>query len=185
MQFCWSLINSTAAVPVRQFANVLGSVSSHTYSTNAFRHVRRISLGPHQDLQLTSLYSVGLIGVVGATGACGPPFYYVSTPNLLSLICIVADTIIRGIGKRAHVLHFMMSFSSQCVLACTLGYVCPTRVFQVELLTTCFRMILLKQPLVIPTRTSWLVMLLLIGIFGFVSQVRNPKLVRLSPHSLI
>ena len=44
-----------------------------------------------------------------------------------------------------------------------------------------FRMSLFKQPLVIPTRTSWLVMLFLIGIFGFISQVRNPTLVHLSP----
>jgi drug/metabolite transporter (DMT)-like permease len=88
---------------------------------------------PSKVTQTQRMFSVivALIGVVGATGAY---------------------TIIRGIGKRAHVLHFMMYFSSQCVLACTLG------------------MILFKQPLVIPTRTSWLVMLFLIGIFGFVSQ---------------
>ncbi|KAI9450022.1 integral membrane protein DUF6 [Lactarius psammicola] len=72
-----------------------------------------------------------LIGVVGATGAY---------------------TLIRAIGKRTHVLHSMMSFSSQCVLGSTLG------------------MILFKVPLVIPTRTLWLVMLFLIGIFGFVAQ---------------
>jgi len=75
---------------------------------------------------------VGLIGVVGATGAY---------------------TLIRRIGKRAHVLHFITSFSSQSILASTLG------------------MILFKIPLVIPTRTSWLVMLVLIGILGFVGQI--------------
>ena len=52
------------------------------------------------------------------------------------------------------------------------------------LLTTCFRMIVFKLPLVIPTRTSWLVMLLLIGIFGFVSQVCHPILAPLSTRSL-
>ncbi|KAF8259030.1 hypothetical protein EI94DRAFT_1669212 [Lactarius quietus] len=75
---------------------------------------------------------VALVGVVGATGAY---------------------TTLRSIGKRAHVLHSMMSYSSQCVLASTIG------------------MILFKQPLVIPTRISWLVLLFLIGIFGFISQI--------------
>ncbi|KAF8259029.1 drug/metabolite transporter superfamily [Lactarius quietus] len=73
-----------------------------------------------------------LIGVVGSTGAY---------------------TLIRGIGKRAHVLHSMMFFSSQCVLASTLG------------------MILFKQPLVIPTHPSSLVMLFLIGVFIFFAQI--------------
>ncbi|KAH8986202.1 integral membrane protein DUF6 [Lactarius akahatsu] len=72
-----------------------------------------------------------LIGVAGATGAY---------------------TLIRAIGKRAHVLHSMMSFSSQCVLGSTLG------------------MILFKVPIVVPTRPLWLVMLFLIGIFGFLAQ---------------
>ncbi|KAI9439324.1 integral membrane protein DUF6 [Lactarius indigo] len=75
--------------------------------------------------------TAALIGVVGATGAY---------------------TLIRAIGKRAHVLHSMMSFSSQCVLGSTLG------------------MILFKVPLVLPTRFLWLVMLFLIGIFGFLAQ---------------
>ncbi|KAF8258681.1 hypothetical protein EI94DRAFT_1834861 [Lactarius quietus] len=75
---------------------------------------------------------VALVGVVGATGAY---------------------TTLRSIGKRAHVLHSMTSYSSQCVLASTIG------------------MILFKQPLVIPTRISWLVLLFLIGIFGFISQI--------------
>ncbi|KAF8267003.1 drug/metabolite transporter [Lactarius quietus] len=71
-----------------------------------------------------------LIGVVGSTGAY---------------------TLIRGIRKRAHVLHSMMFFSSHCVLASTLG------------------MILFKQPLVIPYPSS-LVMLFLISIFIFFAQ---------------
>ncbi len=36
---------------------------------------------------------------------------------------------------------------------------------------TCFRIILFRIPLVIPTRTLWSVMLVLIGIFGFLGQV--------------
>ena len=42
-------------------------------------------------------------------------------------------------------------------------------------------MILFKLPFVIPTRTSWLVMLVLIGIFGFCAQVCH---LILSPLSL-
>ncbi|KAH9052763.1 integral membrane protein DUF6 [Lactarius vividus] len=61
-------------------------------------------------------------------------------------------TLIRAIGKRAHVLHSMMSFSLQCVLGSTLG------------------MIWFKFPIVVPTRVLWLVMLFLIGIFGFLAQ---------------
>ncbi|KAH9051559.1 integral membrane protein DUF6 [Lactarius deliciosus] len=72
-----------------------------------------------------------LIGVVGATGAY---------------------TLIRAIGKRAHVLHSMMSFSLQSVLGSTLG------------------MIVFKVPIVVPTRPLWLAMLFLIGIFGFLGQ---------------
>jgi len=89
---------------------------------------------PSKVTQTQRMFSVivALIGVVGAT---------------------CAHTLTRGIGKRAHPLQFMTTFSSQCVLASTLG------------------MILFKLPLVIPTRTSWLVMLLLIGIFGFGTQI--------------
>ena len=61
------------------------------------------------------------MGVVGATGAC----------ETCLQCCIFhsqrlfADTLIRRIGKRAHVLHVMTSFSSQSVLASTLGYALP------------------------------------------------------------
>jgi hypothetical protein len=41
-------------------------------------------------------------------------------------------------------------------------------------------MILFKLPFVIPTRTLWLVMLVLIGIFGFFAQVCHPVSVLLS-----
>ncbi|KAI9450020.1 hypothetical protein BJY52DRAFT_1304879 [Lactarius psammicola] len=65
----------------------------------------------------------------------------------------VAFTLIRLIGQRVHVLHSMTAYSSQCVLGSTLG------------------MILFKVPLVMPTRTWWLVMLFLVVIFGLVAQI--------------
>ncbi|KAH9008781.1 hypothetical protein EDB84DRAFT_1549771, partial [Lactarius hengduanensis] len=74
------------------------------------------------------------------------------TQRMLSVMSEESHTLIRAIGKRAHVLHSMMSFSSQCVLGSTLG------------------MILFKVPIVVPTRPLWLVMLFLIGIFGFLAQ---------------
>ncbi|KAI9450011.1 hypothetical protein BJY52DRAFT_1419732 [Lactarius psammicola] len=73
-----------------------------------------------------------LIGVLGATGAY---------------------TSLRAIGKRAHTLHSITFFSSQCVLASTAG------------------MIIFKVTPVIPTHVSWLAMMLLIGIFGFLTQI--------------
>ncbi|KAI0300666.1 hypothetical protein B0F90DRAFT_1629305 [Multifurca ochricompacta] len=73
-----------------------------------------------------------LIGVLGATGAY---------------------TCLRAIGKRAHTIHSLTFFSSQCILASTIG------------------MIIFKIPPVIPMRVSWIAMLLLIGIFGFIAQI--------------
>ncbi|KAI0247427.1 hypothetical protein BJV78DRAFT_1364195 [Lactifluus subvellereus] len=75
--------------------------------------------------------SAALIGVLGATGTY---------------------TLLRAIGKRAHTLHSLSFFSSQCVLIST---IC---------------MIAFKIPPVIPTRILWLVMLLLVGIFGLIAQ---------------
>ncbi|KAH9974987.1 hypothetical protein BGW80DRAFT_1225285 [Lactifluus volemus] len=62
-------------------------------------------------------------------------------------------TVLRAIGKRAHTLHSLSFFSSHCVLLSTIG------------------MIAFKTPPVIPTRTLWLVMLPLIGIFGLIAQI--------------
>ncbi|KAI0247428.1 hypothetical protein BJV78DRAFT_1285545 [Lactifluus subvellereus] len=61
-------------------------------------------------------------------------------------------TLLRAIGKRTHTLHSLSFFSSQCVLVST---IC---------------MIIFKIPPVIPTRILWLVMLLLICIFGLIAQ---------------
>ena len=80
------------------------------------------------------------------------------------------DTIIRGIGKRAHVFHAMTFFSSQCVLGSTLGYA-PASSLKNNLNSGLSSMILFKIPPVIPRRPLWLAVLLLIGIFGFIAQV--------------
>lgn len=114
------------------------------------------------------MYSAGLIGVVGSTGASEPAFYHVSIPNV-SLTCRFSHAYPRDwktstcfSSSGIHLLAECTSFYSR---------VCLILILQIELLSACFRIILFKLPLVLPTRTSWLVMLLLIGIFGFVSQV--------------
>jgi len=61
-------------------------------------------------------------------------------------------TLLRAIGKRAHTFHSLSFFSSQCVLISTIA------------------MIVFRIPPVVPTRILWLVMLLLIGIFGLIAQ---------------
>ncbi|KDR72929.1 hypothetical protein GALMADRAFT_252278 [Galerina marginata CBS 339.88] len=63
-----------------------------------------------------------------------------------------AYTSIRAIGKRAHPLHSMSFFSVLCVAISSIG------------------MIANKTPVIIPTRWDWLLLLFLIGIFGFVAQ---------------
>jgi len=73
-----------------------------------------------------------MIGVLGATGV---------------YICI------RAIGKLAHPLHNLASFSIQCVIASTIG-----------LLAT-------RAEVVVPTQWEWLALLLAIGVFGFAAQI--------------
>ncbi|KAI0641741.1 DUF6-domain-containing protein [Trametes meyenii] len=82
--------------------------------------------------QRVGAVGVALLGVLGATGAY---------------------TSIRAVGKRAHPLHNLVSFSSQCVIVATVA------------------MLIMRTPIVIPMRWDWLLMLLLIGIFGFIAQV--------------
>ncbi|KAH0580497.1 hypothetical protein H2248_001992 [Termitomyces sp. 'cryptogamus'] len=74
---------------------------------------------------------VATLGVLGATGAY---------------------TSIAAMGKRAHPLHAMLSFSSQSVIAAVIGIVIQ------------------RTPVVIPTRVDWIAMLIMIGVFGFIAQ---------------
>lgn len=59
---------------------------------------------------------------------------------------------LRAIGKRAHALHSITSFSFMCIVASIVG------------------MIATKSPIVISTRIDWLALLVMIGIFGFIAQ---------------
>jgi drug/metabolite transporter (DMT)-like permease len=75
---------------------------------------------------------VSLIGVLGAT---------------------TAYTSIRAIGKRAHPMHAMVSFSIVSVTLSSVG------------------MVVTKTEFFIPTRLDWLALLAMIGIFGFLAQI--------------
>lgn len=61
-------------------------------------------------------------------------------------------TVLRAIGKRAHILQSLNFFASQCVLGSTLG------------------MVLFKVPLVVPTRVLWLAVMFVVGILGLIGQ---------------
>ncbi|KAI0694045.1 EamA-like transporter family-domain-containing protein [Cytidiella melzeri] len=64
-----------------------------------------------------------------------------------------AYTTIRAIGTRAHPMHNLVSFSGQCVIVTVVG------------------ILIMQVKMVFPMRWDWLIMLLLIGIFGFCAQV--------------
>ncbi|RXW20827.1 hypothetical protein EST38_g5016 [Candolleomyces aberdarensis] len=95
---------------------------------------------------------VALLGVLGATGAY---------------------TSIRAIGKRAHALHAITSFSSQCVIASTVASVASVSLPLPACANpeTLNRMIVTGEKFIIPTKVEWLSMLLMIGLFGFFAQI--------------
>ncbi|KAJ7280288.1 DUF6-domain-containing protein [Mycena rebaudengoi] len=64
-----------------------------------------------------------------------------------------AMTSIRAIGQRAHPMHLLAIYSLQSVIAASLI------------------MVILRVPVVIPTRLSWLGLLGVIGVLGFVAQI--------------
>ncbi|RPD56854.1 hypothetical protein L226DRAFT_513609 [Lentinus tigrinus ALCF2SS1-7] len=64
-----------------------------------------------------------------------------------------AYTTIRHIGKRAHPLHNLVAYSVLCVIVTTIA------------------MIVMRTPVVVPTRWEWLLTLLFIGLAGFTGQV--------------
>jgi len=74
---------------------------------------------------------MALVGVLGATGAI---------------------TSLRAIGKRAHSLHSLVSFSAQCVIVASLS------------------MLVQRMPVVVPARLDFLLLLVMIGLFGFIAQ---------------
>ncbi|KAL6310220.1 hypothetical protein BKA93DRAFT_754933 [Sparassis latifolia] len=77
--------------------------------------------------------AASLMGVLGATGA--------------------SDTTIRAIGKRAHPMHNIVAFSSQCVITSTI------------------LILVLRVHIVLPTSLLFLAMLLAIGFLGFMGQM--------------
>lgn len=82
--------------------------------------------------QRLTAVAVALVGVLGAT---------------------LAFTSLRAIGKRAHTMHSMVSFSGQAIVYSSIA------------------MLVTRTEFVIPTKLSWIAMLLMIGVFGFVAQI--------------
>ncbi|KAF8881633.1 EamA-like transporter family-domain-containing protein [Infundibulicybe gibba] len=82
--------------------------------------------------QRLAAVGIALVGVLGGTGV------YIS---------------IRAVGKRAHPLHILASYSMQCITVTTIY------------------MIATKTPFIVPTRLDWLGLFILIGISGFAAQI--------------
>jgi drug/metabolite transporter (DMT)-like permease len=119
----------------------------------------------------------GVCSLLGVVLIARPPFLFDSIPaaipgghNLhettpaqrlagvgLSLIGVVgstgAYTSIRAIGKRAHPMHLMTFFSLVCTITASLG------------------MVVFNIPVIYPRSWRWSLLLLMIGVFGFVAQI--------------
>ncbi|EAU83503.2 integral membrane protein DUF6 [Coprinopsis cinerea okayama7 len=65
----------------------------------------------------------------------------------------LAFTSLRAIGKRAHTMHSMVSFAGQSIIFSGVA------------------MLVTRTEFIIPAKTSWLAMLLMIGVFGFIAQI--------------
>lgn len=62
------------------------------------------------------------MGVLGATGACGWHLPEVFFFQYSYETARYADVSLRAIGKQAHALHSLVSFSTICVVAAPIGY---------------------------------------------------------------
>ena len=98
---------------------------------------------------------------------------------------LAADTTIRAIGKRAHPLHAMTFFSTQCVVASSVAYVHPSNWLYLGCAKSRFRMLVIKTHIVIPTRLDWIALFAVIGFFGFFAQVLGVKVHSYTPTFLI
>ncbi|KAF8883036.1 EamA-like transporter family-domain-containing protein [Infundibulicybe gibba] len=110
-------------------AIIFGTISRGRTATGDIANIIVERGTPSQRL---AAVGIALVGILGATGAY---------------------TSIRAVGKRAHPLHALASYSVQCITVTTIY------------------MVVTKSPFIIPTRLDWLGLLVLIGIFGFIGQV--------------
>ncbi|KAG1865006.1 hypothetical protein DFJ58DRAFT_724564 [Suillus subalutaceus] len=115
----------------------------------------------------------GVCSLLGVVLIARPPFLFNSMPAAIpdslettpaqrlaavgaSLIGVVgatgAYTSIRAIGKRAHPMHVMTFFSLWCTIIASLG------------------MVVFNIPVVYPRSWRWSLLLLMVGVFGFVAQ---------------
>ncbi|KAG1748146.1 integral membrane protein DUF6 [Suillus lakei] len=118
----------------------------------------------------------GVFSLIGVVLIARPPFLFNSMPAAIpdvyylpettpaqrlvavgaSMIGVVgatgAYTSIRAIGKRAHPMHVMTFFSLWCTIMSSLG------------------MVVFNIPVVYPRSWRWALLLLMVGVFGFVAQ---------------
>lgn len=118
----------------------------------------------------------GVFSLLGVVLIARPPFLFNSMPAIIpdryylqeatpvqrlmavgaSMIGVVgatgAYTSIRAIGKRAHPMHVMTFFSLWCTVMASLG------------------MVVFNIPVVYPRSWQWSLLLLMVGVFGFVAQ---------------
>ena len=120
----------------------------------------------------TSTRRVSLIGVLGITLACKHPDLYIRSSGFTHPA--ISVTSIRAIGRRAHPMHAMVSFSTVCILMASVGYAIIAPGF-VSVADWSISMVATKTKAIIPTRLEW-VSLLAIGIFSFFAQVRELQL---------
>ncbi|KAG1795679.1 DUF6-domain-containing protein [Suillus plorans] len=71
---------------------------------------------------------------------------------VMAALMVLIDTSIRAIGKRAHPMHVMSYFSLWCTIISSLG------------------MVVFDIPVVYPTSWMWILLLLMVGVFGFAAQ---------------
>ncbi|KAJ7280287.1 hypothetical protein C8J57DRAFT_1712262 [Mycena rebaudengoi] len=102
--------------------------------------------GQHRMLAI----GIALSGVLGSTGASE---HFSATEKQVFMLNTRQVTSIRAIGQRAHPMHLLAFFSLQSVIAASLI------------------MVILRVPVVIPTRLSWLGLLGVIGVLGFAAQI--------------
>ncbi|KAH6904974.1 integral membrane protein DUF6 [Coprinopsis sp. MPI-PUGE-AT-0042] len=129
-----------------------------------------VFLGEH--LRISQLVA-GLLSLFGVTLIARPPLLFGHSSDLSSgnmatpaqrltavgvaligvLGATLAFTSLRAIGKRAHTMHSMVAFAGQSIVFSGVG------------------MLVTGTQFVIPTKWSWVGMLLMIGIFGVVAQI--------------
>ncbi|KZT65709.1 DUF6-domain-containing protein [Daedalea quercina L-15889] len=131
-----SLLSLAGVVLIARPASLFGHTVSNPQAETV-RNIPAVLEGRSDYMEATPTQRLGAVGfgLVGVFGATG------------------AYTTIRAVGKRAHALHSVVSYTVQCTVVSVV------------------LMLALRTPIVLPTRLDWIGMFLAIGICGFIYQV--------------